>query len=98
MNPQLELVFKQLDALLRNANHKSILETRNTSLKLLEYFSSSEVIDYIDTLNEIDKKSNLELAVKLHNKARNLVIPSLSGMHILSVYDVIKIFILKYPY
>lgn len=79
MIAQIEIIFKQLDSLLRNANNNSILETRKLSIKLLEYFSSPEVIDHIDSLNENEKKTNLEIAVKLHNKARNLVISSLAG-------------------
>ena len=71
MFDEVDVVFKQVEGLLRNANSKAISDTARISLRLLNWFSSLDAADEVYSLSDKQKSSHLEIAVKLHNKARN---------------------------
>ena len=73
MIDEVDVVFKQVEGLLRNANSKAISDTARISARLLNWFSSLDAADEVYSLSDKQKSSHLEIAVKLHNKARNLV-------------------------
>lgn len=83
MFDEVDVVFKQVEGLLRNANSKAISDTARISMRLLNWFSSLDAADEVYSLSDKQKSSHLELAVKLHNKARNLVAAPLTEVRTL---------------
>lgn len=83
MFDEVDVVFKQVEGLLRNANSKAISDTARISLRLLNWFSSLDAADEVYSLSDKQKSSHLEIAVKLHNKARNLVAAPLTEVRTL---------------
>jgi len=83
MFEEVDAVFKHVEGLLRNANIKAISDTARIAMKLLHWFSSLDAADEVYSLSDKQKSSHLEIAVKLHNKARNLVAAPLTEVRTL---------------
>ena len=77
MIKQVDNIIQQVEVLLRGgANNSLIQDLVQLSQKLLLHFSSNNAIAEFERCNEKERTENLTLAVKLHNKARNLSSPS----------------------